>query len=79
MKSDEHNLLSQATDNKPFGIEFKLKDEDTFSLVLGTGWKSYRWYSSAEKRNKAFQELKREHEYSRIGDGPSVVIKTIEK
>jgi hypothetical protein len=77
MKSNAHNLSSLIKEAGLFGIEFRLPEEDTFNLILGTNWKYYRWYALREERDQAYQELKKEHAYSRIGDAPTILLSKI--
>jgi hypothetical protein len=79
MKSNVHNLPDAITETGSFGIEFKLPEEDTFNLILGTNWKYYRWYALREQRDQAYLELKKEHMYSRIGDAPTTLLSKVER
>jgi len=77
MISNQHNLSQEVQSSGKFGIKFSLYSEDTFNLILGKGWSSYRWYNSEKERDKALIELRREHEYSRLGDKPRIFLEPV--
>lgn len=62
-----------------FGIRMTLPADDTFRLVLGDDWTSYRWYAHELERDVAFVALQTEHAYSRLGDTPTLVYDKVER
>ncbi len=60
-----------------YGIRMQLPEDDTFRLVLGEDWSTHRWYATERERDAAFVELQREHEYSRLGDTPTLVCEKV--
>ncbi|NNF66384.1 MAG: hypothetical protein HKM98_02640 [Gammaproteobacteria bacterium] len=62
-----------------FGVRMKLPANDTFRLILGGDWTSFRWYATEAERDQALANMKREHEYSRVGDTPTLVYETVER
>jgi len=47
--------------------------------VLGPEWSRTHWFVTAAERDAALAEMSREHEYSRIGDRPTLVCEKVEK
>lgn len=62
-----------------FGIRMTLPADDTFRLVLGDDWTSYRWYAHELERDVALVALQTEHAYSRLGDTPTLVYDKVER
>ena len=62
-----------------FGVRMTLPEDDSFRLVLGEDWTSYRWYASEAERDAALAGMRREHEYSRIGDMPTLNYEKVER
>jgi hypothetical protein len=52
---------------------------DPFRTLLGPDWNRQHWYSTAEERDAALEEMARRHEYSRKLDKPSLVFQKVEK
>lgn len=64
-----------SSDNrKPFGIRVTMPDNDPMAMphLLGSDWESFRWYKTAEERDRALADMMREHQFSRRGDRPSI-------
>lgn len=75
----QHNLHRPAPpENRPFGIRISLRRGDPFSNLLGEDWQRLHWYGTAQERDRAMTEMSRRHEYSRIGDQPSLVYEKVE-
>ncbi len=47
--------------------------------LLGGGWESYRWYDTAEERDRALEEMQRRVSYYRIGDQPSQELTKVDR
>jgi hypothetical protein len=73
-----HNLNRAPARERPFGIRVSLPPGDTFSGLLGRDWERFHWYTTAEERDRALEDMASEHLYSRRGDRPSVVFEPVE-
>lgn len=62
-----------------YGVRMKLPDADPFQLVLGNQWNGFRWYSTETERDAAMADMRREHEYSRLGDTPTLIYEKVER
>lgn len=62
-----------------FGIRMTLPENDPFRSVLGADWQSFRWYATAAERDRALEEMRREHRFSRTGDRPALVYEKTER
>ena len=64
-----------------FGIRFNLPEGDTLSAghLLGDAFEYFRWYETAAERDAAYVDLSREHDFSRSGDKPTVVMAKVEQ
>ena len=62
-----------------YGIRMTLPTSDPFQLVLGNEWNSFRWYATEEERDEALIDMRREHQYSRLGDSPTLNYETVER
>ena len=69
----------RSGEERLFGIRMTLPPMDTFQLVLGDGAEMFRWYASAAERDAAYEEMCREHLFSRSGDRPTLVYEKIER
>jgi len=49
------------------------------SHLLGDDWEGLYWYDTPEKRDQAYEEMQREHAYSRRGDVPRLVLEKIDR
>lgn len=77
--SQPHNLrrpLSQSP--RPYGVRISLAPSDTFRDILGPDWSRTHWFASAAERDAALAEMSRRHEYSRLGDRPTLVYERVE-
>ena len=73
------NLARSATSEPtPYGIRVQLRPGDPFARLVGGDWEKTHWYASAAERDRALQEMAREHEYSRIGDAPALLFEKVE-
>lgn len=74
----EHNLNSDLSASRRFGIRVTLPMQDTFSPLLGTDWERVHWYGTAEERDRALKDMASEHLYSRRGDRPTLRFEPID-
>lgn len=65
---------------KKFGIRVSLPEGNTMAMehLLGKDWESFRWYSSAEKRDSAFEDMQRQPRNYRIGDTIKQVLQKVD-
>jgi hypothetical protein len=61
-----------------YGIRITLPPGDPLGALLGSDAQMFRWYASTAERDAALEDMRREHEYSRIGDRPSQLYEKIE-
>jgi hypothetical protein len=66
---------------KQFGIYITLQPNDTMRAphLLGEAWDAYRWYPTAEERDKALEKIQRRLPYYQRGDNPNLILTKIEK
>ena len=65
--------------SRVYGIRMTLPPDDPLRALLGDDAEMYRWYATAAERDSALAEMQREHEYSRIGDRPTVKYEKVER
>lgn len=75
----EHNLNRPREAEKPYGIRVSLPPGESFTMLLGRDWKTYHWYATAEDRDRALDDMAREHLYSRRGDRPTLRFDPVER
>jgi hypothetical protein len=74
-----HNLRRpDPRQPRPYGVRLSLRPGDPFGKLLGPDWNRTHWYASTAERDAAMLELSREHEYSRAGDRPTLVLQKVE-
>ena len=76
---DEHNLIEAADTDLPFGIRVRLAPTDPFRNLVGDEWETYHWFTSKRERDEAIVEMARRHEYSRLGDEPTLIYEPVER
>ena len=74
-----HNLNEDLSRDKPFGIRVALPAGDSFLGVIGADWSREHWFATVDERDRALEEMRREHLYSRQGDRPRLVFTTIQR
>ena len=74
-----HNLNTDPTPVKRFGIRVSLPPGESFSRLLGTDWERVHWYSTRIERDRALRDMSGEHLYSRRGDRPTLRFEPIER
>ena len=64
---------------KNYGIRVSLPGNDTLSMehLLGKDWESVRWFESAEKRDRIYQQMKETPRNYRIGDHATILLEKI--
>lgn len=76
-------VLAKISENtiKPFGIRMALQPNDTLRAphLLGEHWEAYRWYNTAEDRDKALAELQQQPPYYQRGDIPNLILTKVDK
>ncbi len=75
-----NNPKQASPSDKPFGIRVDLPKDDPMSAphLLGDDWAGTRWFESAELRDAAMEAMRRQPNYYRRGDTPSVVLSAID-
>jgi len=74
-----HNLNEDLAQDRPFGIRVSLAPGDTFLDIIGADWFRFHWFRSATDRDRALDEMRREHVYSRQGDRPTLLFVPVER
>jgi hypothetical protein len=64
---------------RPYGIRVRLRPGDPFSKLLGADWQKTHWFFTAAERDRVLEDMASRHEYSRIGDAPTLVFEKVEK
>lgn len=66
---------------KRFGIRKTLAHDHPRrqSHLLGDDWEAFDWFDSPEARDDAYEEMLREHRYSRRGDVPRLEIEKVDR
>ncbi len=79
--SNRHNLLHLPAEPATlrFGIRVTMPAADPLRRVLGNDWHTEHWFASAEERDDALRDIGRRHEFSRIGDIPSIRLEPLER
>ena len=62
-----------------FGVRVTMPASDPLRRVLGNDWQQEHWFATRDERNAALEEMGKRHTYSRIGDAPSILLKSIER
>jgi hypothetical protein len=64
---------------KRYGIRITLPQGDPMRAphLLGPDWESYRWFETAEERDRALADMQAQLEYYRAGDLPSQVLSKV--
>lgn len=80
MLSSPHNLNS-APDmtEKRFGIRASLPKSDPFTRLLDEQWETFHWFEREDERDSALTDMRKRHEFSRIGDSPTVLYEPISR
>lgn len=75
------SVMDSSSTTKKYGIRMTLPPGDPMcsAHLLGDDWESYRWYATAEARDRTLREMRRKHPYYRIGDQPSLELTPVER
>lgn len=67
--------------DKPYGIRTTLPKGSPMAAehLLGPDWESYTWFATAEERDRAMEDMLREHPWNRPGDRPAIVCEPVER
>jgi hypothetical protein len=77
--ANEQNLAREPDPPaKPYGVRVRLRAGDPFARLVGTDWQKTHWFATSADRDRAVEEMAREHEYSRIGDRPALLFEKTE-
>ena len=80
MFSNPHNLVTVPKNTeKCFGIRISLAGNDPFRKLLADDWETFHWFTDADERDQALADMSGRHEFSRMGDAPSVCFNPIER
>jgi hypothetical protein len=66
---------------KKYGIRITLPPDDFLNAphLLGEGWEGYRWYDTADERDRAYADMLRQPPFYRRGETPSQVLEKVER
>lgn len=64
--------------DKVYGIAMTLAESDPISAVLGDDWQTVRWYATEAERDSAYDDVRKQHVWSRKGDRPTLRYSKIE-
>lgn len=66
---------------KRFGIRKTLAPDHPRrqSHLLGDAWEAFEWYEEAGERDRVLKQLQREHQFSRRGDVPRLVLERVDR
>lgn len=64
---------------KKHGIRFTIPLGDPMQKLLGENWEAFRWYDTAQERDQAFEELRRQPPYYRQGDLPTQILSKVDR
>ena len=66
---------------KRYGIRVTLPEGDTLSAghLLGENWEQFRWFDSAQERDRMFDEMRRPPPYYRRGDVATQVLEKVDR
>ena len=67
--------------SKRYGIRITMPDDDPMraSHLLGEDWESFRWFDSAEERDRILLEMRTLPPFYRRGDAPNQVLEPVEE
>jgi len=80
MFSNPHNIVSAPKGGEQrHGIRVSLADNDPFQCLLAENWEAFHWFTRTTDRDEALADMSRRHEYSRIGDAPTLHYEAVER
>jgi len=77
-QSDDANANGAPEDGR-FGIRVALYPDDPFRQLLDDGWEKLHWFPTAEQRDRALEDMRGRHVYSRDSDTPRLIFETVER
>lgn len=80
-QSNPHNLRSPPAGPAAlrFGIRVTMPPNDPLRRVLGNDWHKEHWFATREERDSTLADMARRHNFSRIGDAPSIRLDALER
>lgn len=75
----EHNLAHPVVYEHPYGIRVSLRSNDPFKHLVGSDWTREHWYSTAEERAEALEQMSKRYDYFRPGDTPALTFQLLER
>ncbi len=74
-------MISNQTTEKRFGIRMTLPEGDPRrgEHLLGPDWEAYRWFATAEDRDRRLADMKQQHPYYQRGERPSVRCEPVDR
>jgi len=80
MLSNPHNLNALPPDTeKRYGIRVSLRDNDPFRRLLAEDWQTFHWFADARQRDAALADMSARHQFSRMGDTPTLQYEAVER
>ena len=80
MLSNPHNLqVAPREHEKCHGIRVSVTASDPFRNLLDEDWDTFHWFSDAHERDAALTEMSRRHEFSRLGDRPTLRYEPVDR
>ncbi|HID83335.1 MAG TPA: hypothetical protein EYH06_09010 [Chromatiales bacterium] len=66
---------------KQYGIRITLPEDSTMAMahLLGDNWEAFRWFDTAEERDRNFKEMQRQPYNYRIGDNIQQILNKVER
>ncbi len=64
---------------KKYGIRVTMPEDDTLSAshLLGENWENFRWYETAEKRDRVYEQMSETPENYREGDHATIILEKV--
>lgn len=66
---------------KQYGIRITLPEESTMAMahLLGEKWEAFRWFDTAEERDRNLREMQRQPQNYRIGDDIQQILEKVKR
>ncbi len=64
---------------KKYGIRISMPEDDTMAMghLLGENWESFRWFETAELRDRIYRQMSATPRNYRVGDRATVELEKI--
>lgn len=74
-------MNSNDSTEKRFGIRMTLPEDDPRrgEHLLGPDWEAYRWFATAEERDRRLADMRQQHPYYQRGERPSVRCEAVDR